>query len=553
MPHNPFQKSKLANKPAPNDRAVKRSWLQSKLHFQLPERNRKKSSKPQGKPIEAWRHEVAAHHSNFISEPRKKPSRTEKSQNSGSPEKEPDRIAYMARGGYLESPQDELTRSREPPPIRLSQELRQSYSQRQDSQDPPTPPPALTFSKEQAGYYDSLSPETRQNYGYPLLAKSSEFKIPRKPLEKYEYRLDENIKVEIGKKPNFIRPQIRDIPQQAKSPKPHLGARTCSSRSSVCPRSPRTPSKMDSEELKREFSNFENFRPRKEYQKLQQTLKETKHARPQTVTASEVQKYKSSTGAIHHKPSRRSSMQFSEASHSRPGSSRIHSPVEQFQAQQDLNLEILANQYDSLEAQDRRIEERHRSSAKYLRSEARSRKSRAVTTPQSPKKIHQVEARSHRPGIPITPKPSENTSQLETKFLPRIPITHLSHQPTAIPIHSSARPYRPRAPNIPRPSKNTSRLETGYLPRFPISHHSPAIPHQSSTRSHRPPTPLIPKPPENTNQLEARSSRPVPNTLQKRRGLLLKPPQPLSDRVKPRPPVPSSGKEREKKRRWWKI
>ncbi|TGO54178.1 hypothetical protein BCON_0111g00210 [Botryotinia convoluta] len=525
MPPVSIQKSKLANKPAPNDRTIKRSWLHAELHFQLPERIRKKSSKPQEKPSEALWHEVAAPHSNFIAEPRKTPSRTEESQNFGSPDKEPNWIAYMARGGYLESPQEEPTRNREPPPIRLLQEIRQSYSQTQDFQDLP-PPPDLTLSKEQADYYDSLSLEMRKTYGYPLLAKSSEFKIPRKPLEKYEYRLDEKIKVEIGKKPKFVRPQIRDIPPQANSPKPHSRAKTCSSRSSICPRSPRTPSTMNSEGHKREFSDLEHFRPRKEHQKSQRIIKETKHARPQTVTASEVQRYKSIAGSIHHEPSRRSSMQFSEVSHSRPRSSRMHSPAERFQAQQNLNLEMYADQYDRLEAQDRQIEEHRRSSA-----------------------------RSHRPPIPITTKPSENISQLETRYLPRIPITHLSHQPAAIPIHSSARPYRPRAPNIPRPSENTSQSGTGYLPRFPISHHSTAIPHQpsSSSRPHRPPTPLIPKPPENTNQLEARSSRPVPNTLQRRRGRPLKPPQPRSDRVKPRLPVPSSGKEGEKKRRWWKT
>ncbi|KAF7883655.1 uncharacterized protein EAF02_005575 [Botrytis sinoallii] len=105
----------------------------------------------------------------------------------------------------------------------------------------------------------------------------------------------------------------------------------------------------------KEFPEFDHFRPTKEYQKLQRSIEETKHARPQTVTASEVQRYKSVVGSICHEPSRRSSMPFSEASHSRPGSSRIHAPVEQFQAQ-GRSLEMLENEYHSLE---RKIAEMH--------------------------------------------------------------------------------------------------------------------------------------------------------------------------------------------------
>ncbi|KAF7892363.1 uncharacterized protein EAF01_010443 [Botrytis porri] len=565
MPHNPIQKSKLENKPAPNNRTNKRSWLQSKLRFKLPKHNQKEPPEPQRKSIEASRHEVAASRSNLSAE-----SRKTSSQNPRSPEKEPDLVAYMARGGYLDSPQVEPIRSREPFAIELPQKFRQSYSQTQDPQDQPSPPSALTFSKEQANYYDNLSPEMCKTYGYPLPAKSSEFKIPRKPLEKYEYRLDENIEVGIGKKINFIRPQIKDIPPQANYPKPPLGAKTCSSRSRICPRSPRIPSTMNSEELKREFSDFENFRPRKEYQKLQQTVKETKHAQPQTVTAGDLQRHKSIAGVIHQESSRRSSMQFSEPSHSGPGSSRIHSPAEQLLAQQELDLGVLANEYDRLDAYDRQIEEHQRESA-------RSRKSRVATTPQPPRRTRQVEsrplppippphqspaisvhssARSHRPPIPTIPKPSENISESETKFLKRIPITNSSHQPAAIPIHYSARSHRTRAPNIRRTSENIHRLETEFPQRIPISHPPPPIPHQppatprhSSSRSRRPPTPLIPKPPEKTIHFEARPLRPVPNTLKKQRERPQKPSQPRSDRAKPHPSGQSSGKEKEKKRR----
>ncbi|TGO74578.1 hypothetical protein BELL_0270g00020 [Botrytis elliptica] len=497
MPPNPIQKSKVANKPAPNDKAVKQSWLRSKLRFLQPERYQRKSSTPQVKHIEAWQYKVA---SDFIPEPRKKPSQTEnsykpqrkhieawqrevdahfipkprkkssrtkRSQTSRLPEKEPDGFTFIGNGGYFESPQADLTRIREPPPIRLSQELRQSYSETKDSQDPP----------------------------------------------------------------NIFRTQTTNIPLQANPPKPHSRAKPSSSQNNFRSGPPRAPSTISFEAHMEEFPEFDHFRPIKEYQKLQRIIEETKHARPQTVIASEVQRHKSVAGAICHEPSRRSSMPFSEASHSRPGSSRIHAPVGQFQAL-------------ILEAQDRRdADEKHQ----------------------------RLLARSRRPRIPVTPNPLENISQSGTRYLRRVPITRSSHQPAAIPIHSSARPYRPRAPNTPRPSENNVRLETGFLERFPTSHQP-----SSSSRPHRPPTtltpkppttltpnpptsltpkppttltpkpptpltpklptPLTPKPPQRTVHFQEKPSPGVPNTLKKRRPPP-KSPQPLSDEVKPRPPL----------------
>ncbi|KAF7925203.1 hypothetical protein EAE99_006067 [Botrytis elliptica] len=586
MPPNPIQKSKVANKPAPNDKAVKQSWLRSKLRFLQPERYQRKSStpqekhieawqykvatdfipeprkkpsqtensyKPQRKHIEAWQREVDAHFipkprkkpsqmeysstpqgkhieawqykvaADFIPEPRKKPSQTEnsykpqrkhieawqrevdahfipkprkkssrtkRSQTSRLPEKEPDGFTFIGNGGYFESPQADLTRIREPPPIRLSQELRQSYSETKDSQDPP----------------------------------------------------------------NIFRTQTTNIPLQANPPKPHSRAKPSSSQNNFRSGPPRAPSTISFEAHMEEFPEFDHFRPIKEYQKLQRIIEETKHARPQTVIASEVQRHKSVAGAICHEPSRRSSMPFSEASHSRPGSSRIHAPVGQFQAL------MLENEYHSLEAQDRRdADEKHQ----------------------------RLLARSRRPRIPVTPNPLENISQSGTRYLRRVPITRSSHQPAAIPIHSSARPYRPRAPNTPRPSENNVRLETGFLERFPTSHQP-----SSSSRPHRPPTtltpkppttltpkppttltpkppttltpkpptpltpkppttltpkpptpltpklptPLTPKPPQRTVHFQEKPSPGVPNTLKKRRPPP-KSPQPLSDEVKPRPPL----------------
>ncbi|KAF7946905.1 uncharacterized protein EAE97_004154 [Botrytis byssoidea] len=458
MPQNPFRKFKLANKPAPNDNTVTQSWLESKVHLQLPGRKRK-----------------------------------------------------------------------------------------------------TMFSKDQASnYYNNLSPETRKTYGYPLPAKTPGFKIPRKPLPEHQYNLDENIKVKIGKSPNFVRPQTTNIPLPANPPKAHSRAKLSSSQNSSRSGPSRTPSKMNMEELKRDFSDFENLRPSKEFQKLQQTMKETKHAQPQTVTSSEFQRYKSIAGVIHDEPSRRSSIQSADP-HSKPGSSRIHSPVEQFQAQ-GLSLEMLEDQYYSLEAQDRQNKEHHQSSAKSLRSGARSHKSRAVTTPQSPKKIQQIEARplpptpkphrssevpihssarSQRPKISSTPTPIENIRQLETEYSPRIRTTSSSHRPAETPIYSSARSYRPRAPNTARPLENNNRLETGFLERCPMPHQALIIPHQPSSRPHRPPTQLIPKP-KRTVHFEERPSQPVPNTLRERRRPPLEPPQPHSDRFKPHPPVRSS-------------
>ncbi|TGO10873.1 hypothetical protein BTUL_0123g00150 [Botrytis tulipae] len=603
MPLNPIQKSKLANKSTPNVRVNKQSWLHSKLHFLLPERNRERSSKPQRNPTETWRHEATGPHSKrkkhsraeysyrpqaehfeawrydvtdpdseSIAESRKTCSQTKGSQTSGPSEKEPDWFTHIGSGGYFESPQAGLTRSSEPPPIKLPQELRQSYSEIQDFRDPSTPPPALMFSKEQADYYDNLFPETRKTYVYPLPAKAPEFEIPKKPLLEHRCNFDENIKVKIGKNPNSVRPQTTNIPLQANPPKPHSRAKSSSSQNSSRSEPSRTPSRKNMEELKREFSDFEYLRPSKELQKLQQNLKETKHAQPQTVTSSELQRYKSIAGVIHDKPSRGSSMQFSEPSHSRPGSSRIHAPVEQFQAQ-GLSLEMLEDQYYSLEAQDRQNKEYHQSSAKSFRPEARFHKPSAVTTHQSPGEIPQIEARplpptpkphrssevpihsstrSQRPRIPSTPTPIENIRQLETEYSPRIRTTSSSHRPAETPIYSSARSYRPRAPKIPRSLENNIRLETGFLERFPISH-QPLSSSSSSSRPHRPPAPLAPKPPQRTVHFEERPWRPPPNTLKKRRRPPLESPQPLSDKVKPRPPVPSSGKERKKKRRWWKI
>ncbi|TGO37706.1 hypothetical protein BHYA_0091g00400 [Botrytis hyacinthi] len=528
MPLNPIQKSKLANKPTPNDRAKKQS--------------------SQAEHIEAWRHDVPGPYSEFITESRKTSSRTKRSQTSGSSKEEPDWFTHIESGGYFESSHANPTRSSKPPPIKLSQELRQSYSETQDSQDPSTPPPALTFSKEQADYYDNISSETRKTYGYPVPAKA--FKIPRKPLQRHQYNLGENIKVKIGKNPNFVRPQTTNTSLQANPPRPHSREKSSSSQNSHRSGPPLTPSKMNMEDLKREFSDFEHIRPREEYQKLQQTLKEIKHAQPQTVTANELRRYRSVAGSICHEPSRRSSMQFSEPSHSRPGSSRIHLPVEQFQTQ-GLSLEMLENQYYSLEEQDRQNKEHNQSSA-------RSHKPRAVHTPQSPREIHRIEARplpptskphrssevpvhssarSQRPRIPSTPTPIENIRQLETGYSPRIRIMSSSHQPAETPSHPSVRSYRPRAPSIPRPSENKVRLETGFPQRFPISHQPP-------TRPHRPPTPLTPKPPQRTVHFEERPWHPPPNTLKKPRRPPLKLPQPLSDKVKPRPP----GKKTEKKR-----
>ncbi|KAF7953276.1 hypothetical protein EAE96_006488 [Botrytis aclada] len=547
----------MANRPTPSDGTVKRSWLHPKLHFQLPERSRKQFPKPQRDPGEAYRHEVPAPHSNYITEPRKKPSRTENPQNSGSSERLNDWIASMGSGGCLDSPQAESIRGRNPPPIGLPQELRQSHLQTQDSQhlppsQPSLSPKALKISKKRADYYDSLSPETCKTYGYPIIPP--EFKIPRKPLQKFEYNLDEKIRVETGKILNFSRPQIIDIPLQANPLKPHLRAKKSSSQSSFRSRPPRAPSAMNSEGHTREFSDFEHFQPR-EHHESQPIIKESKHARPQIVTASEVQRYKSIAGSICHEPSRRSSMQFSETSHSRPGSSSMYLPADQFQMEQALNHGMFEEDYYRLDKQDRREEQDHQSSAISLRSEARSHKSRAAITPQSPGRIRRVEARplpptpqprqwseisvrssagSHKHRKPIIPKPSEDLRWLETGYLERKSISHTPHQPTAIPIPSSARPYTTRTPIIPNQSK------TECPPRRPISHDPSAIPIQPPARSHRPPTPNIPKPPGITFQLEAKPSRPVPKTLQRRRGRPLQPPQTHSDKVKPRPPVPSS-------------
>ncbi|TEY75182.1 hypothetical protein BOTCAL_0064g00150 [Botryotinia calthae] len=512
MPLTKTQKSKLANKPTPNDKTIKQSWLHSKLHFQLPEHNRKSSTTLQDKPVN------------------------------------------------------------------VPQDLLQSHSPTQNSKS--LPPPALTYSKEQANYYNKISPETRKTYGYPLPGKSRpEFKIPRKPLEKRGNRLDEDIKVKIGKNLNCSRPQtIIDTPPQANLPKPHLRAKVFSSQSNIYPRPPWTPSKMNSEVHMREFSDFDHFPPRNGHQKSREILKETKHARPQTVIASEVQRYKSSAILVYHKPSRRSSPKVpQEASHSRPGSSRTHSLVEQSKRQQDLELKMLEEQYYHLAAHGRQMA-KHQSSATSLGSEARSHKSRAATTSQSLERTLRVEARplpptppphqlseisvrssarSYKPQTQTIPKPSEHTSQLEPISLPRIPIPH---QTSTIPTHLSVKPYRSRAPVNPISSENISQSETRYPPRVPIYPRSPEnishsearpqprkpIPHQPSARPHRPRTPTIPKPSENTNQLEARPSPPVLNTHPRRRERPLK----LS---KPRSPAPFSGKETKKKRRWWKI
>ncbi|THV45838.1 hypothetical protein BGAL_0445g00010 [Botrytis galanthina] len=446
MPLNPTQKSKLANKSAANDRANKQSWLHSKLHFLLPERNLKKSSKPQAKLIKARRHDVTGPHSK-----RKKHSRTENS--------------YRSQAAQTETWRHDVT---------------DSYPETNDSRDPSTPPPALTFSQKQADYYDNLSPETRKTYEYPLPAKAPEYKIPRKP-------------------------------------------------------SPTTPPPPALTFSQKQADYYDNLSP------------ETRKTYGYPLPAK-------------------------EPSHSRPGSSRMNAPVEQFQAQ-GLSFEMLENQYYSLEAQDRQNKKYHQTSAKSLRSEARFHKPSAVTTHHSPGEIPQIEARplppipkphrssevpihssarSQRPRIPSTPAPIENIRQLETGCSPRIRITSSSHQPAETPIYSSARSYRPRAPKIPTPSVDNVRLETGFLEKFPISHQPPTIPHQPSSRPHRPPTQLIPKP-KSTVHFEQRPSQPVPNTLRERRRPPLEPPQPRLDRVEPHPPRTSSGKRTEKKRRWWKI
>ncbi|KAF7887282.1 hypothetical protein EAF00_009576 [Botryotinia globosa] len=564
MPLNSIQKSKLANKSTPNVVANKQSWLHSKLHFLLPEGNREKSSKPQRNPtetwqrestgphskrkkhsraeysyrpqaehIEGWRYDVTDPDSESIAESKKTSSQTKGSQTSGPSEKKPEGFTHIGSGGYSESPQADPTRSSELPPIRLSKEVQQSYSETQDSQDPSTPPPALTFSKEQADYYDNISPETRKTYGYPLVANT--FKIPRKPLQKRQYNLDENTKVEISKSPKFILPQTANISLRENPHRPHSRAKSSSSQNSSQLEPPRTLSRMNMKELKREFSDFEHLRPSKELEKLQQTLKEIKHARPQTVTASGIQRHNSIAGVIHDIPSRRSSMQFSEPSRSRPGCSRIHSPVERPHAQQNLCFEIYADQYDGLDAHDRRIK-RHSPSL----------------------------ARSQEPEIPITPKLSENhISQFEKRFPPlerfqahqNLDLKIYADQYDRLDLHDrqiekhllpSAKSSRPRAQNIPRPSDNNVRLETGFLERFPISHQPSS---SSSSRSHRPPAPLTLKPPQRTVHFE---ERPPPNTLKRPRRPPLKSPQALSDKVKQSPPVRSCGKNREKKRPWWK-
>ncbi|TGO45505.1 hypothetical protein BOTNAR_0661g00020 [Botryotinia narcissicola] len=399
MPQNPFRKSKLANKPAPNDKIVTQSWLQSEVHLQL------------------------------------------------------------------------------------------------------------------AG-------QTRKTYGYPLPAKTPEFKIPRKPLPKHQYNLDENIKVKIGKNFNSVRPQTTNTPLQANPPKPHSRAKLSSSQNISQSGPSRTPSKMNMEELKRELSDFEHIRPRKEYQKLQQTLKEIKHAQPQTVTASGLQRYSSIAGSICHEPSRRSSMQFSEPSHSKPGSSRIHPPTERSHAQQNLCFDIYVDQPDGLDVHDRQIK-RHIPSL----------------------------ARSQNPEIPITIELSENISQFEKRFPPlerfqahqNLDLKIYADQYDRLDLHdrqiekhllSSAKSYRPRAQDIPRPSDNNVRLETEFLERFPISHQPSS---SFSSRPHRPPAPLTPKPPQRTVHFEERPWRPPPNTLKRPRRPPLKSPQALSDKVKQLP------------------
>ncbi|KAM0131446.1 hypothetical protein ACHAO1_007357 [Botrytis cinerea] len=413
MPLTKMQKSKLANKPTLNDRTIKRAWLHTKLYFQLPEHNLKRCYKPQDKLVESWLHEVP--------ESRKTPSRTRKSQTSGSPS-----------GRYFESPQPEPT---------ARAELVKSTSEFRIQMQP--------WSKSRARPSSSRSSTCSGPPRTPLTMKSERHTGKFSDFDHFPPRKEHHKSQIIVKEIKHARPQ-KVIAG---------GAQRCNStKGSIYHKSPRISSSFGSssthslaEQFKTQDLEFKMLE--EEYHHLEaHDGQMAKHQSSATSLGSEARSHKSRPAATSQSPERTRRVEArplpptppphqlseisvrSSARSYKPQTQTISKPSERTRQLGPIILQ--------------RVPIPHQKSAIPTHSSVEPNRSRAPVNPISSENINQLETRCP-PRVPIYPRSPENISHLETRPLTRKPITH---QP-------STRPPKPRTQTIPKPSENTNQLE----------------------------------------------------------------------------------------------